>query len=144
VRVLSWSGGDSRWEGVPEVLIARDEKGNERAIPLEHGLAYATAGARRFVLFDSHPRVLIDGWEESRLALQLFLKLAKLKKLVRPFFVLHLIDPLEGGLSELERRALIQLSHECGAGAARVMESGPVLSPPEVLAIARRKEEFVR
>jgi rod shape-determining protein MreB len=60
---------------------------------------------------------------------------------VSPIVVIHPMEMVEGGLSEVEERALRELAK--GAGARQVfVHVGAPLSDPEVLAMSQNKQRF--
>jgi hypothetical protein len=141
VRVLTWSGKVHVWEGAAEAMLVSGKKGKVQAVP--NGVAlppWAVLSwavlSHPFVAF-AHPRILIEGFMETESLLRAWLLLAGWKPRSGTIFVLHVLDAWEGGLSQLELRALQQLAKEVGAVRSVVVEGGPELSDPEILRIAR-------
>lgn len=139
IRVLSWSGGDSRWEGEPRLLAIRTAKGKEQIVDPETFPAEGIMPLREFCLF-SHPRVAINQVEDSKLGLRVFLRKAKLKRAPgKAAFVFHLRESWDGGLTDLERAAFVEVGQACGAGRVLISEQPQELPAPEVLNLAKAK-----
>lgn len=58
--------------------------------------------------------------------------------LVRPVVVLYPMDMVEGGLSEVEERVLVELAKSLGARKV-LLHLGPVLTDPQVLSLIEGK-----
>jgi len=134
-RVLTWSGGDFRWEGLPEARIVVRKKGERVAVdPFSR-----PDDGYLFTPF-THPRVLIHNVDDTERVLRLALKRTGLRRMVaRPLFMVHLRDPLDGGLSDIEHRALFELTQRLGAAGFLLLNGPYELPAPEVLRIARAK-----
>ncbi len=64
----------------------------------------------------SHPRVCINDFEIAQATLMYFLrKLLNKKVIIRPIMIIHPKGKLEGGLSQIEDRALKELASAVGA-----------------------------
>jgi len=61
--------------------------------------------------------------------------------LVRPVVVLHPMDMVEGGLSEVEERLLVELAKSIGARKV-LLHLGPVLTDPQVLSLIEGKGDL--
>jgi len=61
--------------------------------------------------------------------------------LVRPVVVLHPMDMVEGGLSEVEERVLVELAKSIGARKV-LLHLGPVLTDPQVLSLIEGKGDL--
>lgn len=140
VRVLTWSGGDFRWEGTAEIFIAPGPKGKELIVSGEAARTNPAAVGRFFTAF-AHPRAFIDNFEDTfRVISQALIEAGYKGRGKRLFYLVHLRDQWEGGLSDVERRALAEgLRQFCGAGEVHLSDAPHELTPPEVLAIARGK-----
>lgn len=133
--MLSWIGGDSRWEGAPDIQVLRDAKGREIATALD---SVASVEAARSCFLLSHPRVLIESVPDMVLALGFYVREAGLKRSgAKPIYVMHVREPLEGGLSDLERSALNDVARKCGAGRVFVSTQAEEMHAPDVLALAK-------
>jgi len=100
---------------------------------------------RRF--FD-HPRVLIHDWDLTRVVLRHFLHQAGARRF-RPYLhsvIWHPLEPLDGGITDIEVRALLDLA-AASAGDGRigrlasVVWQGEELSDAEVLRIGFASDE---
>jgi len=87
----------------------------------------------------SHPRSLIGQFQEGELALARALAKAYPTKLLtrRPRMVIHAKELLDGGLTQIEERALMEMG--LGAGAMKVkIWQGADLSPQQLEEVARK------
>jgi hypothetical protein len=139
IRVLSWAGGDTRWDGEPRLLAIRDGRGREELVDPNEFPAEGVLPLREICLF-SHPRVAIDQLEDTTVGLKLLLKKAKLRRSPnRPAFLFHLREQWERGLTDIERQAFVQVGKACGAGRVLISEVDRELPAPEVLGLAKAK-----
>jgi hypothetical protein len=137
IRILSWAGGDSKWEGVPEFLLARDRRGRLNALTPGAVPPVTAVEVSRCALLN-HPRTAIGNYTQFLHGLRCFAREAGFKRaLSKPLVIFHLHDFLEGGLTELEERAFGQLAMEFCSGQSVVLCGGDELSAPEVVALAR-------
>ncbi|MGV3618982.1 MAG: hypothetical protein ACO1SV_26950 [Fimbriimonas sp.] len=136
VRILTWSGKVHVWEGAAEAMLVSGKKGQVQAVPSGAALPAWAVLSHPFVAF-AHPRVLIDGMMETQSLVRAWLQQAGWKPKSGTIFVVHVLDAWEGGLSQLELRALQELAKQVGAGRSIVVEGGPELSDPEILRVAR-------
>ncbi|AIE88173.1 hypothetical protein [Fimbriimonas ginsengisoli] len=138
IRLLGWSGRLGEWSGVPEVVFGQDGKGREHAYLPDDPRATTTIRPRAFIAF-AHPRVVLDGFDDTVAALRIMLKLAGVpaQMVARTTYLLHIRDEWFGGVSDVERRALIEMAKWLGAGRVLFVDSPTELSPPEVLALVR-------
>ncbi|MEZ0327527.1 MAG: hypothetical protein ACAH95_16635 [Fimbriimonas sp.] len=137
VRVLTWSGGDFCWHGPAEIFITADSKGQPTLMSPEAARTNPTLVGRFFTAF-AHPRAFIDGFDETRALIKFYIRESgyktRSKKLI---FLVHLRDDWEGGLSDVESRALVDICRQCGASEVRMADQPTELTPPQVLEIAR-------
>ncbi|HSI72950.1 MAG TPA: hypothetical protein VK934_07210 [Fimbriimonas sp.] len=140
VRVLTWSGGDFQWEGTAEIFISADAKGRPLVVSGEAARTNPAAIGRFFTAF-AHPRAFIDNYEDTfRVISQALIEAGYKGRAKRLMYLVHVRDAWEGGLSDVERRALNQGLHEfCSAGEVKIVDQPYELTPPEVLSIARGK-----
>jgi hypothetical protein len=138
VRVLSWAGGDSRWEGAASLQIVRDKNGRFTALAVgqEPG---PTAMERAEAHLLAHPRTLVDDPDELAFAVRHFARAAGYKNSVsRPAVIFHLRELLEGGLTPLEMKGLCQVSMKAlGSGRVFFVTEERELPAPDVIAIAK-------
>jgi hypothetical protein len=140
VRVLTWSGGDFRWEGTAEIFISPGPKGKDLVTSGEAARTNPAAIGRFFTAF-AHPRAFIDNFDDTfRVISQALIEAGYKGRAKRLFYLVQLRDQWEGGLSDVERRALVEgLTRYCSAGEVKISEHPHELTPPEILAIARGK-----
>jgi|GEM_PF-3571597 len=137
IQVLTWSGKTSEWSGVPEVVLVQEKSGQVRAYWPDDPKILNRPAFGLFTAF-SHSRVVIDRLDDTQRALDLCLRKAGWKKLMSvAVFVLQIQDEYEGGLSEVERRGLVEVSRRLGAHRVLLLNVARHLSAPEVLQIAR-------
>jgi hypothetical protein len=139
IQILTWSGNLTEWSGTPEALIVPDTRGIRHAFAVDDPRVKDYSLYRPFVAF-SHPRVLIDRFDETEKTLALCLRKAGFRRAsMFPKCVIHVKDEWLGGVSDLELRALMELSRSLGTKLPLVVTSSRDFTVPEVLAIARRK-----
>jgi hypothetical protein len=137
VRVLTWSGGDFQWQGPAEAFVTTNRKG--RTVLIEADAARANPGlSGRLIQLFAHPRVLIDGYPETRDFVEFAIRQSGYKSIAKKLiFLIHVRDQWEGGLADIELRVLREIATSCGAGECRFVDQPYELSPPEILEIAR-------
>ncbi len=134
VQYLGWSGRQGEWVGVPEVTFVVNHKGRVHAVDHDHVEA---SGGNRFVAF-SHPRTLLHDFDNTKIALiHLIKKSGARPGLGRPTFVVQVAEEVEGGLTDIELRALIEMCKGVGAGRVLPVAAPRPLSPPEILQLVR-------
>lgn len=81
-----------------------------------------------------HPRVVIGDFDVALLTLREFVRRARRSSGIgKPRVVMHCLDPLGGGLTSVEARALVELAMRVGGGEV-LLHCGPAeLSDAEVL-----------
>jgi len=82
----------------------------------------------------SHPRMLIGKFKEAVKLLSHALKLAYPAKFLKPnlILIIHPKETLEGGLSEIEERVLMEMGLEAGARQVKIWQ-GHDLSRDEIM-----------
>lgn len=144
VQILTFTGRVREWAGTPEAIFTRDRKGKERAYVLDDPMQHAGAARQSFVAFD-HPRVPFSNFGQTQETLRAYLEAAGWKKGLLPHtFIFHLLDDWEGGLSDIEVRAFIQMGREIGAGTCLVVNSREEMSIPHVLRMAKQRQTMNR
>lgn len=138
VRVITWSGKVHVWEGAAEAILVSGKKGQIEAFSASEALPRWSVLSRQFTAF-AHPRVLIEGYTETTGVIRAWLRQSGWKHKAGTSMVIHVLDHWEGGLSELELRALQQMAKELGASQSAVIEGGAELTDPEILRFARTK-----
>ena len=139
IRVLTWSGGDFQWRGPAEAFITIDKKGRKTLVDPETAHTNQGLPGRWFTAF-AHPRAFIDGFVDTSSLLQFYIHLSGYKSRSKNLiFLVHLRDEWEGGLSDVETRALMEICKSCGASEMRMTDQPVELTPPQVLEIARAK-----
>lgn len=140
VQILTFTGRVREWSGTPEAIFTRDKKGKERAYVLGDPMQHAGDNRQSFVAFD-HPRVPFSNYTYTRETLRAYLEATGWKKGLMPHtFIFHLLDEWEGGLSDVEVRAFIQMGREIGAGVCLVVNSREEMSIPNVLRMSKQRQ----
>lgn len=78
-------------------------------------------------------RLLVGAFEPAAETLRTALRRTRRHSLLRPAMLLHPLERIDGGLSEIETRVLVELAASVGA-ATCVVHVGPELSDREVIA----------
>jgi rod shape-determining protein MreB and related proteins len=115
--------------------LAIEQRNGQRIVLGVGGAVTAKSGLSRVVLANGfkHPRTLIADFTVAEQTLKHFLKVVLPHSLfsVSPIVVIHPLAQLEGGLTQVEIRALAELG--IGAGARKVFVwEGPELSKEEL------------
>ena len=136
-RVLTWAGGDFQWEGVPEAFLGTDSKGRISARSVDDAYLAPHGAGRLFTAF-AHPRTIIDGFDDTIHVVRHCIRQGGYRPRSKNLtFVVQILDQWEGGLSDIERRALTEMCRECGAKTVRFAEGPHALTPPEILHIVK-------
>ncbi|SIR81642.1 rod shape-determining protein MreB [Aquipseudomonas alcaligenes] len=100
----------------PPVLALQTIKGKREAIAVGHAAAKLQGQPQVEILngFD-HPRTLLADFAVAEKTLQLLVRQIAGKTFLKPEVVLHPLEHLEGGLTQVERRGLYELCHCAGA-----------------------------
>jgi len=100
----------------PPVLALQTIKGKREAIAVGHAAMQLQGQSQVEVLngFD-HPRSLLADFAVAEKTLQLLVRQLAGKTLLKPVLVLHPLEHLEGGLTQMERRGLYELCRCAGA-----------------------------
>lgn len=100
----------------PTVLALQTIKGKREAIAVGHAAAKLQGQPQVEILngFD-HPRTLLADFAVAEKTLQLLVRQIAGKTFLKPEVVLHPLEHLEGGLTQVERRGLYELCHCAGA-----------------------------
>ncbi|WP_137972633.1 rod shape-determining protein [Pseudomonas sp. F(2018)] len=103
----------------PPALALRTLKGKREAIAAGHAAMKLQGQAQVEVLngFD-HPRSLLADFAVAEKTLQLLVRQIAGKTFLKPEVVLHPLEHLEGGLTQMELRGLYELCR--GAGAKKI------------------------
>ena len=118
VRVVPRQGEAVQVEGIARIAVRQPNKGNQEVIGIgEEAIAFANLPDVTIHDAFCHPRVLIGGFDEARLVVYEFLRRAcgGKKPLLRFGMVIHVAADLEGGLTDVEDRALQELGLRLGA-----------------------------
>ncbi len=109
-------------EGTARVAVRHRERGQQFAAIGEESDAFRDT--RDVVIHDAfcHPRVLIGGFDDAKLVVGEFLRRAcgGKKPLLRFRMVIHILEELEGGLTDVEERAFQELGLRLGASTITV------------------------
>jgi hypothetical protein len=138
VRVLSWAGGDSRWDGVPEFITVRNQGHRLKAVDSGTILKAEWTDAQKWSLL-SHPRTIIDSVEVFALGLRLFCTKAGLKgSISKPILLYHIRQDLAGGLTDVERTSLLKAAKTIDVRAVLFVDEDHELDTQSILACARQ------
>ncbi|HQN18663.1 MAG TPA: rod shape-determining protein [Syntrophobacteraceae bacterium] len=125
-------------EDKPLVALAPGPKGKRNivAVGSEAQIASSTAGGSVTIHngFD-HPRSCVQDFEIAKATLQYFIRpVGNRKNLVRPIIVVHPLEKVEGGLTQIEYRALRELAESVGVRKVYVW-TGRVLDFQELISL---------
>jgi rod shape-determining protein MreB len=132
IRVLDTKTGNT-FDEKPFVLIKQKDKGEKIIEAIGNKAEYATYPNEESINPFSHPRFLLSNFFVAEKLLQhaVYKLLGKFSIKPAPSMVMHPMEKLEGGLSQIEIRAFKELA--LGAGAYDVVVySGDTLSNNEV------------
>lgn len=139
IQALTFTGRMTEWSGVPEVVFAKDLKGREKVYAPDDPKLFSAMEHRPFRAFD-HPRVVMDGFENTGALVRALVRRLGVRKSVVPWvYIIHVQDEWEGGLADIERRSLIQMVREAGANRALLLTGNRDLTAPDLLRISQRK-----
>jgi hypothetical protein len=139
VRVLTWSGRVHVWEGAAEAVLTSSKKGQVTAVPSMAALPSGVVLSRPFTAF-AHPRVVLDSLDETEAVVRAWLRQSGWRPTPRAVVVLHVVDAWDGGLSQLELRALMELGKRIGAKRTMIVEGGNEFTDPELLGLVRTRD----
>ena len=113
------ASGDRYFDDAPFVALSNDEPPIVRSI----GQSAKTASDRVVNPF-GHPRLVVTDFLIAEKLLQHAFSVVAGKRLLAaaPVAIMHTVDDLEGGLTDIERRALHELAMGAGAREAYVWE----------------------
>ncbi|NQY38078.1 MAG: rod shape-determining protein [Alteromonadaceae bacterium] len=132
IRVVDTKTGNT-FDEKPFVLIRQKAKGEKVIKAIGKDAVYATSSNEESINPFSHPRFLLSNFFVAEKLLQhaVYKLLGKFSIKPAPSIVMHPMEKLEGGLSQIETRAFKELA--LGAGAYNVVVySGETLSNHEV------------
>lgn len=122
VRVVSRQAEDEPVEGTARVAV-RHGDGSPHVVGIGEEAA-SFSETRDVVVHNAfcHPRVLIGGFDDAKLVVREFLRRAcgGRKPPLRFPLVVHILEELEGGLTDVEERAFQELGLRLGAGSVAV------------------------
>jgi len=126
-----WVGTGISKEVKPVVAINKKGKGLAIGQRAETAVA-ASGGTLRLVCGFDHPRIVIGDFDAAGEALKLLIEDVFTRKVfISPVVVVYPVGTFEGGLSQVERRALNDLALSTGAREVLITEHD--LSEPELL-----------
>jgi len=129
----------TEWSGPAEVVFAKDLKGRDKVFLPEDPQLFGAMGHRSFTAFN-HPRVVMDDFLHTGAMLgMLARRLGVRRSMVSWNYVVQVQEEWEGGLADIERRALIEVVRENGAQHVLLVTGSRDLTPPEVLRLAQRR-----
>lgn len=122
VRVASDQAEAKPIEGTARVAVCHGERGQQVVAIGEEAASFSET--RDVVIHNAfnHPRVLIGGFDDTELVVREFLRRAcgGRKPPLRFPLVIHILEKLEGGLTDVEERAFQELGLRLGAGSVAV------------------------
>ncbi len=122
VRAIPRHGKTVQVEGMARIAM---RSGKDKAKVLAVGDEVATlTDVEDVVIYDAfcHPRVLVGGFDAAALVVREFIRRSRGGKtpLLRFRMFVYLLDELEGGLTDVEERTLIELGLRIGAWSVTV------------------------
>lgn len=143
VRVVSQHRSTRQYENFTGVMVQTDGNGKKKVVAVGQA-AEITARSPNLTLrcnaFD-HPRVVIDDLEIAVLTLTYFLQQVFDRTVVFvPRLIVQCQRELEGGLTGVERRSLLELAIQAGAREVFLHEATRELSDHELL--TSRPDDF--
>ena len=153
VRVVRKNGQHSQYEDTPHIVIKLKAKSQPEVLAVgSDAKAFPVNkkdGVSLFNGFD-HPRTIISEFDIAQLTLLSFLSkawfgndaLKSPRLLLSPRLIMHPLDKLEGGLTPVEIRALIELGSQVGARDVIIYQEPRQLSNEEILSLEFDKYRF--
>jgi MreB/Mbl protein len=144
IRVIGRKGAGGYYEDIPQFAYHTHSK-KEVAYGSE-ATPYAEMRGYEVARVFHHPRLAIHDLENTEKVLRYFLDKALHSRM--PFrrlnFVIHLLDTWEGGLTDLEKRALDEVSRGIGARGIVLCTGPDEMTETEVIDLTRplRGNEF--
>jgi rod shape-determining protein MreB len=129
LQVVNVSDG-AKWEGAATISV--DENASGKLIVTAVGASAQSARGRKIYPFQ-HPRVLVSDYTAGEKVLQHAIREVLKRKWFAPapVVVIQVTEHLEGGVSDIEWRALIEMAQGAGARQVYPVKSG-VLSDSEI------------
>jgi rod shape-determining protein MreB len=81
----------------------------------------------------SHPRTLLGNFTNAEFSLKSLVAEVKGRFLFKPHMLIHPLERIEGGLTQIEERAFQELATGAGASKVKVWSGGASLSDAEVV-----------
>ena len=138
IRVLTNKGCIGEYEGTASIAVRQAGAADGEVIAAGDE-AIALDGGQDVHLHHAfnHPRVLIGGFDSALLVVRHFLRRACHGRLPLLGFtlVLHVQEELEGGLTDVESRALMELGLRAGARKVVICQEPQTLSDDEIMQI---------
>lgn len=136
IRIVDRSGLTSEFSGVPKIIFFS----NTSRDPIPNAVGdevnkYNESDIDGVIITEfRHPRVVIDDFDLSVIMLSIFINKAVKNSGFESFdVILQITDNLEGGLTQIEKRALQELGLKCGKGRCIVDTTNQELSDTEIL-----------
>lgn len=144
IRVIARKGSGGYYEDVPQFAFHTHSKQvvafGSAATP------YADARGYDMARVFNHPRLAIHDLENTYKVLKYFLDKALHRRVpfLKLHFVVHMLDTWEGGLTDVEKTALIQTCRDLGAKGIVLCTGSDEMTETEVLDLTRqiRGNEF--
>lgn len=126
------------YEDLPLIALAPDAKGRRRVVGVGSEAQTAHSTGKGTVTIHNgfdHPRSCIGDSEIAEATLRHFIRrVTNRLTLLRPTVVIHPLEKIEGGLTEIECRGLHDLAERAGAGRVYVW-AGRVLDDQELTSL---------
>jgi hypothetical protein len=121
------------------VLLKQDKSGTLRAIPAASAKPEDRALATKLFIPFTHPRVIVHDAKATLAALKCLLRGAGLRTSIgKHAFIFHILETLEGGISDVEAATFERLSKALGGGSCTIVNTPDAMTAPEVIALAKR------
>jgi rod shape-determining protein MreB len=91
-----------------------DSDGKKKVTAIGNQASFAKASNTKIINPFSHPRIILSDFSVAEKLFQHIIKLLK-PKILSPIVVIQAMDKTEGGLTQIERRALRELAYGAGA-----------------------------
>jgi hypothetical protein len=136
VRAIPHWGNPIQIEGMARVALRPKERGGSAVVAIGQEAAPISA-SEDIVVYDAfcHPRVLIGGFDAALIVVREFIRqTCGTRKPWQKFrLVIQTQDDLEGGLTDIEERALQELGLRLGAGTIVIHQSMAELTDTDLL-----------
>ncbi len=143
-RIKVTDVGDNRiYDEAPLVAIGDNQKGERIVLAIGNSASSATGEKVQVVNPFSHPRVLLSDFTVAEKLLQHVFRQMQIRRFLAPIIsvVIHPMEKIEGGLTQVEMRAFRELALNAGAREV-VIHEGIELPTYDINFESLRKAEF--